>query len=245
MTSPHRSFDITTDDKGSSISVQIYEQPGVVADNLSLTTWGSALVLANALHKIDIPSLQLESQSKDRSILELGAGTGLAGIAAAALWNADAVLSDLPAILPALDINISLNEKILSQCSVNTATLDWNQPSEMLLRSSNAGSQIIYAWKWKADVIIAADTLYTEEHPQLITQTIQAWLRPGSHSRAIICYALRVAYLDPIREFWELMGNAGFECLQEGRVDGDDDWMEVANTPYEWCVWGWKSGNET
>ena len=245
MTPPHRSFDITADEKGSSVRIQIYEQPGVVADNLSLTTWGSALVLANALHKIDLPSPQSESQSKDRSILELGAGTGLAGIAAAALWKADAVLSDLPAILPALDINISLNKKLVSQSSVTTAALDWNQPSEMLLRSTNAESQTIHARNWKADVIIAADTLYTEEHPQLIKQTIQAWLNPASGSRAIVCYALRVAYLDPIREFWELMENAGFECLQEGRVDGDDNWMEVANTPYEWCVWGWKSDKET
>lgn len=253
MASPYGSrstFSIASDEKGSSIDIQISEQPGITADNLSLSTWGSSFVLANILHKLNIPSRlgkQQECTSARRplSVLELGAGTGLVGISVAALWQAEVLLTDLPPILPALDANISLNTVVLSQTtsSISSASLDWNNPKELLIKSTTSkdSAQNPCPQTWKADLILAADTLYTEDHPQLILNTILTWLSVSPNSRALLCYPLRIAYIDHIRAFWELAEAAGLECVEEGREDaGGEDWNEVASTPYEWCLWGWR-----
>lgn len=237
-----------SDHHGSSINVHIIEQAGISAENLSLSTWGASFVLANQLHKISIPSKPKDEISSGGeqprlSVLELGAGTGLVGILAAALWCADCVLTDLTPILPGLDANISVNEQLLSRnaSSASCASLDWNRPYEIKVgsHSNRTMARNMTPRDWKADVVLAADTLYSEEHPLLLVKTIVTWLAPGPHSRAILCYPLRIAYIDHIREFWELMETNGFTCLEEGREEGDEKWNEVANTPYEWCVWAW------
>ena len=212
--------------------------------NLSLSTWGASFVLANVLHKLDLPSRlgkseRRASKAKPFSVLELGAGTGLVGLSAAALWPAQVVLTDLAPILPALDANTSLNNALISRTKSSTscASLDWNTPTKLQMRSG----EHVAAQSWKADLIVAADTLYTEEHPELILNTILTWLAPNLGSRAVLCYPLRIAYIDHIRKFWELAESAGLECVNEGREDGGkEDWNEVANTPYEWCVWAWQ-----
>lgn len=246
-------FSIKTDDQGSSIPIHISEQPGVSSENLSLSTWGASFVLANLLHKIDVPRLDRSSNHDRRpsvsaAALELGAGTGLVGLSASAIWKCDIVLTDLPRILPGLDANIRLNAASLakSHCSASCGSLDWREPNSISLFPEGEAElpdemqgQLSSDSTSKPRVILAADTIYSWEHPELLTRTITTWLAPGSSSRAILCYPLRMAYIDHIREFWQLMEAAGFKCIQEGREQGNEDWNEVAHTPYEWCIWAW------
>lgn len=249
-TGSQRSFNVHCDNDGSSINIHIFEQAGVSAENLSLSTWGSSFVLANLLHKIRTPFINLNEEAQKRtalerpSVLELGAGTGLVGISAVALRHAKVLLTDLAPILPGLDANISLNKQLLSRTgsSASCGLLDWTHPSEIhiLPGATGNGNEILTPESLKLDLILAADTLYSAEHPELVTNAILTWLAPGANSRAILCYLLRVAYLDDIRRFWELMESAGLECLEEGREEGSENWNEVANTPYEWCIWGWQ-----
>ena len=227
------SFAIKSDDKGSSITIHISEPSGVSSKNLSLSTWGASFVLANHLHKIPVPS--------QSTILELGAGTGLVGLSAAAIWKANVILTDLPAIVPGLEANISLNQKLLWQSGsiARAGSLDWTGPNEIVLSNSKRLPQ--QDRSNRPHVILAADTIYDEDHPELLCEAITSWLTPGPKSRAVLCYPLRMAYIDHIRDFWERMETAGLECCAEGKEAGDEKWNEIAHTPYEWCVWRWKS----
>ena len=71
------------DGKGSSIAVHIDEAPGLSSQGLSFATWGAAFVLSDLLHTLRPPP-ENPSDAKGFDILELGAGTGLVGISAAA-----------------------------------------------------------------------------------------------------------------------------------------------------------------
>ena len=229
------------DGNGSSITLQITETAGLKAKGLSFATWGAAFVLSNLIHRISLPPHDSEhSTGEDFDVLELGAGTGLVGIAAAALWKRDVLLTDLPSILPGLAANIEINSLLLqaSGASVSCGSLDWNSPSSIPVLQTD--KSIEPQSSTKPSIILAADTLYDPDHAPLMASTIQAWLAPGPNSRAILCYPLRFAYIDCIREFWELMDQNGFQCEQEGREMGRDEWNEVPGTEFEWCVWRWK-----
>lgn len=39
------------------------------------------------------------------------------------------------------------------------------------------------------------------------------------------------------------MEAAELVCVEEGRQSGDEEWNELAHTPYEWCMWEWKRAN--
>ena len=247
---PKGSIAIDTDDKGSSIDIQISESAGVKAENLSLSTWGASFILANHLHNLNVPSLSSPSKARGKigeqstrsfDILELGAGTGLVGLAAASMRRANVILTDLPSIVSGLVANVRLNEGLLNRrgASVSVGSLDWAKP-DAIYPARSRDSLIQPEASSKPSVILAADTIYDEDHPELLSRTILTWLAPGPSSRVVLCYPLRMAYIDHIREFWDLMAAGGLECTQEAREQGDEAWNEVANTPYEWCIWRWR-----
>src|SRR2546421_3592003 len=104
-----RNFDIPKNSSGETVHIKL-EEPALAAENLGLTTWGSSFILATHLHRfaLDWNSLHpAASHLSDNpgtttgstiSVLELGAGTGLVGLSAAAIWNTNVVLSDLAPI---------------------------------------------------------------------------------------------------------------------------------------------------
>jgi predicted nicotinamide N-methyase len=211
-------------------------EPALRAQGLSLQTWTGAFVLASLLHKFDV---DLSSPSPV-PILELGAGTGLVGLAAAALWKKPVILTDLPGIVPGLAGNIKLNASTV-QDLVKCGSLDWGSPDTLLLHQ-DAGT-------YRADVdkallILAADTVYSEEHPELLSHAILRWLAHDPSARAIITYPMRVAYLDQIRELWQLLEQGGLEAIDEGREQAEvNDWDDECLC--EWSIWKWKGSNDT
>lgn len=227
-----------------SIPIAIVDTP-CSAENLVLTTWSSAGILSNLLHKLDIDRAQLRQPGEGSryAILELGAGTGLSGLAAAALWGTRALLTDLPTIIPGIQANVDLNADTLGAhgASAASGTLDWRRPDVVHLYAPGGSSQdrIEVAAVDGFPVVLAADTMYTDEHPQLLSQAILACLRRSPTARAIVVYAMRVAYIDYMREFWELMEEGGLVAEHEGREEIDlREWDD--EKLHEWSVWKWK-----
>lgn len=255
---PFRTFSVAADDGGSTLDIKITELAGVKAENLGLTTWGAAYILANQLFHLrsDVSGNGARRgvggtgdtgdngahQAEAPTVLELGAGTGLAGLAAALLWRANVVLTDLPTIVPGMAANISLNAGALSEgkAKVQCGTLDWANPDH--LHGSEPDAFEYAPEEHRFQVILAADTLYSEDHPAMVAGAVFRWLARGPEARFVVCYAQRVAYLDHIRELWTLLEEGGLVSVGEGREMGDASWDEEA--PFEWAVFQWADSSE-
>lgn len=232
----------------SQIGISIVEPKGSGADNLSLSTWGASFILANQLYKIDVSEAfasnpKREESSQHATILELGAGTALVGLTGALLWKRSAILTDLPSIVVGTAATVEANATALaaSNVSVKCGSLDWFRPTNLSFHQPepNAGKvPDLDPTTHKFPIILAADVVYDEEHPDLLLQTVTTWLAKGRASRFVLAYVLRHAYLDVIRDLWEKFEAAGLECVEEGQTTGDASWDEMA--PYEWCSWRWK-----
>ncbi|EPS39873.1 hypothetical protein H072_6388 [Dactylellina haptotyla CBS 200.50] len=238
-----KTFEIPTDGKGATISVRIVEPAGINSDNLSLATWASSLVLAGILHTLGLEKcLQSKTSLSPLPILELGAGTGLVGVTAAALLGSPAAhLTDLEGTVPGVAANIAVNEKLLVErcgpAAVRAGVLDWWKPERITYLDGMEPAEISSGTK--ARILLAADTVYDEEHPQLLERVAQEWLEKSPLARFVMCYPMRIAYLDHIRELWERFEVAGLEAEIEGRqtgeaTNGDDELL------CEYVVWKWK-----
>jgi predicted nicotinamide N-methyase len=215
------------------VDIEIYVMP-LRASGLDLVPWVSTYILANQLHKLNIPVPPKDST--DIPILELGAGIGLVALAGAMLWQRQVMITDLEPLVPGLQHIANMNKDMLEKRggSADAGTLDWYKPDELTLHDGKKYD----AKETKASVVMAADTIYDEDHPTLLAQTVLRWLAPGPDSRFISCQALRVAYLDYIREFWELLEQGGLEVINEGREEADAEWDD--ERMIEWSVWRWK-----
>ena len=238
MATEERSFktqDFTVPSNGSGETIQVrISEPNLTSENLGLETWAASHILASQLHHIG-PKIQFPTPSSDvLPILELGAGTGLVGVTAATLWKQPVVLTDLAPLVPALDANIDLNSEGLRTANTHmeAGTLDWKHPTTLIVKDQQQPQT-------QAHVIFAADTIYSEEHPELLANVILKWLVKDKEARFIIAYPLRVCYIDYIREMWERLEEGGMEAFEEGREEASQDLFNDERL-VEWSVWRWK-----
>ncbi len=215
--------------------LQLHE-PALTADNLGLKTWASSYLLAKRLPALRSSLPSLSSQS---NILELGSGTGLVGLAAAAIFKAHVVLTDLPEIVPNLRNNIEANATHLATFggSAQAEVLDWSNPSAFESDSSSAPLPNSFPW------ILAADPIYSSDHPRLLGQTIEYHLSRHKDARFIVELPLREPYAAERKDLMQRLSALGLVILDEGEEVGYDDWMEggqLAEVRCCWAVWGWK-----
>lgn len=129
--------------------------------HLGTTVWDASIVVAKMLEKGSVKEFT-RARLKGRRALELGAGVGLAGLAAAAL-GATVTLTDVPDVLPLLAANADRN---LSRSALAVAGVPW---------AGDAGAVAVAALDWDDeatwhpggntepyDIVLAADCVYSE-----------------------------------------------------------------------------------
>ena len=222
-------------DIDDEVELTIYEPP-MTSDNLGLKTWASSYLLAKQLCVLrkHVPDLL-----PNADILELGAGTGLVGMAAALAFERHVVLTDLPEIVPNLERNARSNAKVISSRagSVSAAVLDWTRPEDFDYESF-AGSSNSFP------LILAADPIYSADHPRMLVGAIKWHLSAAKDARLIIELPLRDAYAKERQDLRERLTGMGLIIVEQGEEIGYDDWSagqgeELEEVRCWWSVWGW------
>ena len=247
--SAYRSFNIPKYSSPQAVSTapQIsitLQEPSLTADNLGHKTWLASYLLAKRIHHL-LPALPAlcpfsntpipSSKNNKPCILELGAGTGLVGIAAATLFYAHVHLTDLPDIIPNLATNVHSNETLFegSGGSASVGVLDWSIPISETAEEEE---------EEKYNIILAADPLYSPQHPPWLVQTIERHLKRGKEARVVIELPLREAYAPEVEDLKNRMEGVGLCILMQGEESGFDDWAsggERQEVRCWWAIWVW------
>ncbi|RYP19273.1 hypothetical protein DL765_003474 [Monosporascus sp. GIB2] len=218
-------------------------EPDLKAQGLSLETWAASSVQAGLIQRLSESQMSFPSNISDQNtstipILELGAGTGMVGVSAAIKWQQPTVLTDLGPIVPGLAANIALNKANLSGTQMFCGALDWSQPSKLAFYPE--GHPIPFSGATKAHLVLAADTIYSDEHPPLLAATILHWLGRDPAARLIMCLPLRACYLEELRDLWALLEEGGLESIETGQEMADESTFDD-ECLCEWSIWRWKN----
>ncbi|OAL28969.1 hypothetical protein AYO22_02405 [Fonsecaea multimorphosa] len=216
-----RSFEIN-----DGLTVNLHE-PTLTEDNLGLKTWTSSVLLSRRLQ-----DCRRYIPGEATRVLELGAGTGLVGIAAACIWKTHVLLTDLPEILPNLQRNLEQNQELITRScgSYESRALDWADEMDSPQRDED-----------KFMVIVAADPIYSAEHPKMLVDAVSRWICSSSEARFIVELPLRDRYDKERQNLRNTLQQQMFELIVEGTEVGFDDWYQRDGSPSEvtcwWSIW--------
>ncbi|KAH9863665.1 hypothetical protein J1614_009597 [Plenodomus biglobosus] len=251
MGSMSRTFRIPTSTDSFELSIH---EPAMTGDELGLKTWAASYLLAKRLHTLQpMPS----DHNRKLRVLELGSGTGLVGLAMAGL-GADVHLTDLCSICPNLARNVQANYQTISQNSgsAHTATLDWSFPALYEPFEDSTNTDVVTSVPDKFPLILAADSLYSPDHPRMLVECIAQWLSRQDDAKVIVEFPYRDAYLPQISDFRQRMMDIGLEIVDQGEENGYDDWGSSADHGEDedededdtalvtcwWSCWAWQAG---
>ena len=135
--------------------------------------------------------------------------------------------------------------------STRTAVLDWSNPHVcQFYPGVEQGEVESFSTKQakqpdRFSVILAADSLYSPEHPRLLVQTIDCWLSLEGNASVMVEFPLREAYTPELNNFRQRMAGIGLHMIEEGEEFGYDDWGWDGGEPTRgrgevkcwWSVW--------
>ncbi|KAL8091385.1 uncharacterized protein LOC141688904 [Apium graveolens] len=115
------------------------------SQGISFKLWPAATTLVSLLDNSAFSSLFQPSSSKPLRLLELGSGTGIVGIAAAAILGTHVTITDLAHALPNLKFNAEANSKTIggNAGKLEVAALSWGDDQDMEAVNSQADFDII------------------------------------------------------------------------------------------------------
>ncbi|TKA51522.1 hypothetical protein B0A55_12278, partial [Friedmanniomyces simplex] len=213
--------DKATEDADEKLEITLHE-PALTADNMGLKTWASSYLLARRMvHVRDL----LPHLTPDARVLELGAGTGLVGLAAAVVLKRTVILTDLADIVPNLERNVRDNAALLAlhDTKAEAAVLDWSEPGTFILAPAS-GEQQQRCPPHSFPLILATDSIYSPAHPALLVQAIEYHLCRSRDSRVVLEMPVRDAYTAERGELRKRMATLGLVVVSEGLEVGYDDW---------------------
>ncbi|KAK6003088.1 hypothetical protein QM012_000933 [Aureobasidium pullulans] len=236
-------------EQDTTIQISIHE-PALTEDNLGLKTWASSFVFARNWHILRDRIPLIFDRDESATILELGAGTGLVGIAAAAVLGTNVLLTDLPEIVPNLERNIASNEDMVKSRSgsARAAMLDWTVPEKIIYPEETTESRRPLVAEIQSStypLIVAADPIYSKEHPAWLVQTISCHLSHVPDARVLIQIPIREAYAEERADLKDRMIIIGLELCHEQTETGYDDWSdgqgeELSEVECWLGMWKWK-----
>jgi D-xylulose reductase len=240
MSAMDRSFEIRTTQRDEHVASILIHEPALTSDNLGLKTWAASYLLAQRLHTICLPN---SFDRSEREVLELGAGTGLVGIAAAIAWKASVFLTDMSTIEPNLRRNVVANSATMARYggSAVSGVLDWTKPERMEI-FENAPEQIPKSFR----LIVAADSIYSASQPAMLVETINHWLSPHKDARLVLEMPRRESYKAELQSLKEHLEKSGLVIVEETEEAGHDDWghdtSDESSLVHCWySMWTWRT----
>lgn len=140
--------------------ISIYES----LDNYGAVMWPAALALCHVLE-----TNTQDFDLRDKTVLELGAGTGLVSIVASFL-GAYVTATDLPDIMSNMKSNLMRSTKGRSRHPPQTAELSWGHDLDVLFPKSH----------YRYDYVLAADVVYHHAFLNELLATMKYFCRPGT-----------------------------------------------------------------
>ncbi|CAI8609144.1 unnamed protein product [Vicia faba] len=141
------------------------------SEGLSFQLWPAATSLVALLdsHRINPTNSPLSTvfaTGAPMRILELGSGTGIVGIVAAATLGSDVTLTDLPHVVPNLKFNAKANAGVVGSSGGNVtfAPLRWGDAADVEV----IGREF--------DVIVASDVVYHDHLYEPLIETLRLLL---------------------------------------------------------------------
>lgn len=147
------------------------------SEGLSFQLWPAATTLVSLLdgYRCDSGNSPLTStlsvfsagaNRRPLNILELGSGTGIVGIVAAITLGANVTATDLPHVIPNIQLNANVNAGVLASNggAVNVAPLRWGHADDVELIERDF------------DLILASDVVYHDHLYEPLLQTLSLLL---------------------------------------------------------------------
>jgi hypothetical protein len=164
----------------------IIHQEGGQGRGTAWAVWDGAVAAAKHLEALTAARPGWAAALPAPSLLELGSGTGLAGLAAVAALRLPITLTDLPEALPALQANVDANPALAALTTV--APCDWLSPNLAVIQNHG--------------LIIAADCAWVEDLVPPLVATLEAATEPKSEGAPppliLFTYQSRSARIDDL-----------------------------------------------
>lgn len=167
------------------------------------TVWDAGIVLAAYVHKSEARTASLEGQK--RRCVDLGSGTGIVGLVAAATGAfKSVVLTDLPSVVPLLESNVEENRPSLAGVEMLSIPLRWDDEQEVRDAALRYGP---------FELIVGGDLLY---RPPVVAPLLTALLALATPDTTVLLAASLSHSPETIRLFAKRAQNAGFSVEQLG-----------------------------
>ncbi|KAG8465724.1 hypothetical protein KFE25_005294 [Diacronema lutheri] len=162
--------------RAAGVALELEQEPGASLARASLdtgcTVWPSAVALARAALE-PAESCAAATAVRGARVVELGAGTGLAGLACAAAGAEAVIMTDLPARLPLLARNAARNGwvRTIGGCAqLGVEPLDWADAEGALAESAALRGA-------DATLLIGADLVHDADQCAPLARCVAALLR--------------------------------------------------------------------
>lgn len=150
------------------------------SEGIPFQLWPAATALVSLLdlHRLDPSNSPLSAAipAGAQRILELGSGTGIVGIVAAATLGGNVTLTDLPHVVPNLQFNAEANAGVVGSSggAVTYAPLRWGHAAD------------VEAVGREFDVILASDVVYHDHLYEPLLETLRLMLLGSGEEKKMV-----------------------------------------------------------